>query len=725
MKKVTTIKAAPGFDETGKRIRKLRVCAYCRVSTNHEDQQNSFDAQIRHFSGFIENNPEWEMAGIYADEGVSGKSKQNRTEFLRMIRDAENHKLDLIITKSISRFARNTADCIEAVRMLKGLGVEVFFEKENINTLNAESELVLTILSSIAEEELASMSQNIRWANQKRFKQGKLQLVTERFMGYERDGKGGLIINEEQAKVVRRIYDDYISGLGITRIARGLEADRVKNVSGNVSWAASTILGMLKNEKYVGDAILQKTVTSNSITFKRKPNEGEAPMYYIKNNHPPIIEREKFELVQELIKDRCRGKGYSPEMAWKYQNRYPFTHKIFCGHCGNSFRHIVRNSTHPSRQYYWGCGTYIDRKTSACEMRPIKDETLKKLFVRVFNKLLMNRSILTSFAATLRMVNEVKFSNGQLKDLDAEIDNLFDQEHVLLKLNEKGVADKAMLRIEDCSDWQYTMVRKILMDERYLGTEKYPPILSREVFEAAQEKRKNEKEKAISTRHQSCNGKRVYPFSGLIKCGSCGSNYVRGIQRVNALVRKATWRCRNYHLKNEGKCKASGNVYEEVLEVVCVEAYNTVLKECASGEMVPKRPENSVPKDETLEVLIKETIHQMKKADDKRLKDLQTDLNILIAKRTVTAWNAAPLDLSQFETEKIIRHFSLNPEPMADLDIEKFKVIFERIEAFEPGKLKLILKNGSELLQEYKPMRGQIENAKKYRNYTCKADKRT
>jgi hypothetical protein len=308
--------------------------------------------------------------------------------------------------------------------------------------------LVLTILSSIAEEELASMSQNIRWANQKRFKQGKLQLVTERFMGYDRDGKGGLIINEEQAKIVRRIYNDYISGLGITRIARNLEADGVKNVSGNVSWSASTILGMLKNEKYVGDAILQKTVTSNSITFKRKPNEGEAPMYYIKNNHPPIIERDKFELVQELIKDRCRVKGYSPEMAWKYQNRYPFTHKIFCDHCGNSFRHMVRNSRHPSRQYYWGCGTYIDRKTSACDMRPIKDETLKKLFVRVFNKLFMNRSILTSFAATLRMVNEVKFSNGQLKELDAEIDSLFDQEHVLLKLSETGVADKAMLRIE-------------------------------------------------------------------------------------------------------------------------------------------------------------------------------------------------------------------------------------------------------------------------------------
>ena len=277
----------------------------------------------------------------------------------------------------------------------------------------------------------------------------------------------------------------------------------------------------------------------------------------------------------------------------------------------------------------------------------------------------------------------------------------------------------------DCCDWQYAMVTKILIDERYLGSEKYPPLLNREVFEAAQEKRKNEKEKAIATMHESCNGQRVYPFSGFIKCGSCGSNYIRGIQHVNSLVRKATWRCRNYNLKNEGKCNASGNVYEEVLEVVCVEAYNKVLQDCASGKIVPKRPENSVPKYDPLEVLIKETIDQMKKADEKRLIELQSDLNILMTKQTLTAWNAAPLDLSEFETEKIIRHFSVNPEPMIEMDVEKFKVIFERIEAIEPGKLKLILKNGNELLQEYKPMRGQVENAKKYRNYTCKADKRT
>lgn len=369
-------------------------------------------------------------------------------EFLRMIKDAENQKIDLIITKSISRFARNTTDCIEAVRLLKGLGVGVFFEKENINTLSAESELVLTILSSIAEEELASMSQNIRWSNQKRFKQGKLQLVTERFMGYDRDGKGGLVINGEQAVIVRRIFNECISGLGVTKIARGLEADGINNVSRGINWQPSVILGMLKNEKYMGDVILQKTVTANNITFKRKPNEGEAPMYYVKDNHPPIIEREKFDLVQELLKERSRRRGYSSEMAWKYQNRYPFSQKIVCGNCGRILRHQVHNSSNPSRQYFWACATYIERKIAVCDMRPIKNDTLERLFVRVFNKLFMNRNILTSFSATLRLVNDVKIGGGQLKEINADIDDLLKQEHVLLELYEKGVTDKAILRIE-------------------------------------------------------------------------------------------------------------------------------------------------------------------------------------------------------------------------------------------------------------------------------------
>ena len=275
----------------------------------------------------------------------------------------------------------------------------------------------------------------------------------------------------------------------------------------------------------------------------------------------------------------------------------------------------------------------------------------------------------------------------------------------------------------DSCDWQYSMVIRILSDERYTGTEKYPQIITPEVFEAAQEVRQKEKERAIAVRHESCNSRRVYPFSGFIKCGSCGSNYIRGTQHYNSQVRKASWRCRNYRLKNEGKCSASGNIYEEVLEIVCVEVYNKVLKEYKDGKLTANIEVTPIKKDKPIEILINETIHQMQNADEKRLLELQNDLNILINKRTAEEWSDAPLDLSDYETKKIKSHFNKHPSQMIKLDIEGFKEVFEGIVALEPGKLKLILKNGNEIVQEYKPMRGQVKNAKKCRDYTCKVDK--
>ena len=267
-------------------------------------------------------------------------------------------------------------------------------------------------------------------------------------MGYDRDGKGGLVINEGQAAIVRRVFEESISGKGVTLIARDLEADGIKNVSGGSRWQPSVVLGMLRNEKYVGDALLQKTVTANSITFKRKANEGEAPQYYIRDNHPAIIERDKFELVQELLSERIRGKGYTPEMAWKYQNRYPFSEKITCGKCGRGFRHQIHNCSSKFRQNFWACANYIERRVSTCDMRPVKNATLEKLFVRVFNKLLLNRQLLANFSATLRRVSHAKVGGGKLDAINAEIDSLLRQEHVLLQLYEKGTADKTLLRVE-------------------------------------------------------------------------------------------------------------------------------------------------------------------------------------------------------------------------------------------------------------------------------------
>ncbi|MBP2654282.1 MAG: Recombinase [Firmicutes bacterium] len=276
----------------------------------------------------------------------------------------------------------------------------------------------------------------------------------------------------------------------------------------------------------------------------------------------------------------------------------------------------------------------------------------------------------------------------------------------------------------DSCDWQYSMVSRILEDERYLGNEKYPPILSAEMFEAAQAVRQREKDKAAASRHESCNANRRYHFSGFIQCGSCGSKYIRGLQQCG-VHRKASWRCRNYHLKNEGKCKASGNIYEEVLEVVCVKAYNRVLRECLAGTIYAESKASQPASDKTLEMLIYETIEQMKYADELRMEELQNDLNVLMKKRTEAEWKSTPLDLGNYETEKLGRHFEKYPALMLELDIEKIKAVFSRIVASEPGELKLILKNGNEIFEKYKPMRGQTKHAKENRGYTCKADSRT
>ena len=277
MKKIRTIQAAVLKEK------KLKVCAYVRVSTDQAEQKNSFSAQMEHYTTHIKNNPAWNFAGIYADNALSGKNVAKRPEFMRMVNDAENKKFDLIITKSISRFARNTSDCLEIVRKLKQIGIGVQFEKENINTLDAESELMLSILSSVAEEELVSISQNMRWAYQRRFKNGQSKINTTRFLGYDKGKNGNLIINEEQATIVRRIFKDYLSGLGIFRIAKGLKVEGIGNISGNTKWAVSTIRDIIKNEKYVGDMLLQKTITKD---FKKKRNKGEVPMYYVKDAHP-------------------------------------------------------------------------------------------------------------------------------------------------------------------------------------------------------------------------------------------------------------------------------------------------------------------------------------------------------------------------------------------------------------------------------------------------------
>ncbi|MDR3586162.1 MAG: recombinase family protein [Desulfosporosinus sp.] len=428
MKKIRTIQAA--FLEE----KELKVCAYVRVSTDQTEQKNSFSAQMEHYTAYIKNNPAWNFAGIYADQALSGKNAAKRPEFMRMVTDAENKKFDLIITKSISRFARNTSDCLETVRKLKPLGINIFFEKENINTLNAESELMLSILSSVAEEELNSISQNMHWAYQRRFKQGKVMINATRFLGYDKDRNGNLIINEEQAAIVRRIFKDYLSGLGISLIAKGL--DGIKTISGKVKWAESTVRDIIKNEKYVGDALLQKTITKD---FKKKRNKGEVPMYYVKDTHPAIVSRKDFEKAQELMVERAKSKGNTEGNREKYLKRYAFTSTIECGHCGKSYKRHLDNCGNVAESVCWVCSTYIIGRKISCNVGRVKEETIKGLFVRVFNRLYCDRTkMLGEYKTKLELEKFMEIDHERIEKLDEEIESLIQQERALFLIEENA-----------------------------------------------------------------------------------------------------------------------------------------------------------------------------------------------------------------------------------------------------------------------------------------------
>ena len=432
MKKIRTIEA-PVLE-----LKRLRVCAYVRVSTDQAEQQESFSAQVQHYTAYINSNPAWSFAGIYSDQGISGKNKEKRPEFMRMVKDAENQKFDLIITKSISRFARNKIDTLETVRKLKSPGIGIYFERENINTLTAQSELMLSLLSSVAEEELVSMSQNMRWSNQCRFKQGKIMLNTKRFLGYDKDAHGHLVVNEEQAAIVRRIFTDYLSGLSISHLAKGLKDDGIRTLTGKTKWADSTIRELLKNEKYVGDALLQKTVTRD---FKKKRNKGDAPMFYVKDSHPAIVSREDFEKVQRLMATRAKSKGNIEGNREKYLKRYAFTSTIICGHCGRTFKRHIDNSGTVAESACWACGTYINEGKNFCNIGRVKEETIKGLFIRVFNRLYSERAKLEDYKQRLERERLAESDYGQMAKLDAEIEDLLRQERMLLTFKDMGYAD--------------------------------------------------------------------------------------------------------------------------------------------------------------------------------------------------------------------------------------------------------------------------------------------
>lgn len=340
-----------------------RVAGYARVSTELEEQQSSYSAQIAYYTEYILHHEGWVLAGIYTDEGISATGTTRRSGFTSMISDALSGSIDLIITKSVSRFARNTVDSLTTIRRLKENGVEVYFEKENIWTLDAKGELLITIMSSLAQEESRSISENVTWGHRRRFAAGKVSLAYSRFLGYDRAPNGGLMINQKEAQTVREIYRLYLAGLSLYMIARQLTAQGIPTPCGNSVWCVSTVRSILMNEKYKGDALLQKTRTVDFLSGKRLPNRGEIPQYYVEHSHEPIISPEIFELAQQ---EHTRRSSRNPP---------GLIGKVVCGCCGAKFR---PRSWHPGGRIFLQCC----RKYTAspkCPSPHIYIEELKQL----------------------------------------------------------------------------------------------------------------------------------------------------------------------------------------------------------------------------------------------------------------------------------------------------------------------------------------------------------
>ena len=426
--------------------RQLRVAAYCRVSTDDEEQLTSYEAQKNYYTDKIMTNKEWTMAGIFADEGITGTSARKRPEFLRMIRQCKQGKIDIVLTKSISRFARNTVDCLNYVRALKELGIAVIFEKENMNTLEIDSEILITMLGAFAQSESESISANVRWGKRQAMKEGKAIINYKHLYGYRKGADGRPEIIPEQAEVVRKIYDLFLSGTPIRGILEYLNVNNIPNISGGSQWAKNAVNSILINEKYCGDVLLQKTYIDDCINKKVKKNTGQLPMYLVQNHHEGIISRETFDAAQAELARRSAGKSPSKKNAptgrSRYSSKYALSDRLYCGECGTRYQRCTWRNRDGSKRIVWRCVSRVDYGNKYCHNSPTLDEEQ------------LHRAILTAINSTVKdkdnivynlkaaMEKELAPVAGQQLSL-SEIDNRLEQlntefSKVLAEASESG-----------------------------------------------------------------------------------------------------------------------------------------------------------------------------------------------------------------------------------------------------------------------------------------------
>lgn len=418
---------------------KLRVAAYCRVSTDSDEQATSYEAQVEHYTEYIKRNPDWEFAGIYADDGISGTNTKNREEFNRLIKDCETGTIDMVITKSISRFARNTLDCLKYIRRLKEKNIPVFFEKESINTMDAKGEVLITIMASLAQQESQSLSQNVKLGLQFRYQNGQVQINHNRFLGYTKDENGNLVIDPEQAEVVKRIYREYLNGYSMDKIASGLEADGILTGAGKKKWWTSTINKILRNEKYIGDALLQKTYTTDFLNKTRVKNNGIVPQYYVEDDHEAIIPKEIFMMVQEELARRKVVKTSANGKKRSYSSNHCLSQKIICGECDEMYRRIHWYS-HGRKTVVWRCISRLESTGIECHARTINELVLQDVVVKAINQILGDKS---NYQAQLQLNIAAVIRASQATAIDSIDEKLMAlQQELIQKANSKEDYDE-------------------------------------------------------------------------------------------------------------------------------------------------------------------------------------------------------------------------------------------------------------------------------------------
>jgi len=406
------------------KISKIRVAAYCRVSSDSADQLNSFMAQMRYYENFLSESTTETLVGIYADESITGTRMDKRDDFQRMLKDCRKGKIDRIIAKSISRFARNTKECLTVIRELNELGITVFFEKENLDTASISDELMITIMGGLAQEESVSISQNMQWSIHKRMKNGTYEVSCLPY-GYNKEN-GNFTIDKKQAEIVQKIFKAYLGGKGLNVIC-----DELNRMSDEIVWHKNGVKYILTNEKYIGDCLWRKKYTENNFPFRKCVNHGKVEQYYVTDDHEPIISKSDFEAVQKLLQIKSVHYGN------KVHKSYPLSRKIICKNCGSIYKRRCVNNI-----VYWNCSKH-DFKAADCESVRLEEEKIYRAFITLYNKLKINYTVIFQpVISQLQELRNKKFSsNKQYSEIMKEIAKLKEQTHVLARLKTKGFLD--------------------------------------------------------------------------------------------------------------------------------------------------------------------------------------------------------------------------------------------------------------------------------------------